>query len=786
MSGPRLTRPRRLLERHVPWFLLSGLAAGSVLALALALDQGFFAEFEGLSSILRGYTLPGVAFGVAAVVACIASFAYALRKRSLQERLPFGRATLAAWLWSHLYLGILAAVLAVAHAGYGSISFEPSSGKAALALLLLLVASGTLWRLIYVLVPPSAARDVGNYSEGASRARSEACLVEIEKIAAGASPRFRELTTWVLGATPAPAGLEQALASLPPDEAPAFRELAELAQHRREAIDRERRQRRYLRILQGLRIAHVPLGLALFLAVPVHVVLAYDLPARFLEPKAMLGATLGGFEPASRCASCHADIYRAWKTSMHAHAMQSPIMIAQTNQVARRVLAGAASPDPAEVCVACHGPIGTLVTDGNTLPLPAGPLADRELIDEGVSCAVCHQWQGSSHTASAGLTGFQDGLVPGRTVFGPFGDAVGNAFHRSEKGAVFAKPSTLCQNCHSVELDRNGDGAFERGQDLVLQTLYEEWEAYAKNGGPECVDCHMPVVRQKGRAAGSAIVPFEQDGEAPPRRLRDHAFVGVDYPLDHPAVRDATRPKREALLAGAARLALAPGSVQRRADAVAFTVTVENAGTGHNLPGGFAFVRQMWLETVVRGEGGTVLASSGVVASPADDLCDASVVDDRVSPVLPFVHGCARSDPSLVNFQQMLVDRVEILRDAGGAAVKGARGENLLARASGSKEAVIQELTGGPVPRTRPATGTPTPPLTPGETGSYPYVLAVPAGSVVKTVDVRLLFRVAAPYFLRALGSGQAKGERVRLAELTGALEVTEMAKATAPVGARP
>jgi hypothetical protein len=777
-NAPRLARHRRLLERQWPWFLLGALAAGSAILVVLAVDGGFLAEYDGFPAILRGYTLTGVLFGVGALVACGLSFAYALRKRSLQERLPFGKATLATWLWSHVYLGLLALVLALGHAGWGAFGFEPSSGKLLFACLALIVGSGLLWRLLYVVVPPAAARTVGNYSEASSQARAQACQVEIEKIAAGSSARFRELTAWVVSRTPSHEELSQALGSLPPEERAAFQELSGLARSRIEALARERRQRRYLRLLQGLRIVHVPLGLLFFVALPLHVVLAYDLPAKFLEPKAAFGTTFGGFEPASRCGTCHGEIYAAWKTSMHAHAMTSPIMIAQTNQVAARVLAGKGMPDPGEVCVACHGPIGSLLTDANTLPLPADALSDRELLDEGVSCAVCHQWQGQSHPGAAGLSAFQQGLLPGRTVYGPRHDAVGNAFHRSEPSAL-SRPSELCQNCHSVELDKNGDGKIERGSDLVLQTLYEEWELYSRSGGAECVDCHMPVVVKAGRSASSAVIPLEQDKEAPPRSLRDHAFVGVDYPLDHPGVRDATKSKRDALLASAATLAVVPGSLAKKPGTLSFTVSVTNSGTGHNLPGGFAFVRQMWLETVVFAENGSVLSSSGVVANPADDLCDASVLDDPESPVRPFASGCATSDPSLVSFQQMLVDKIQIVRDASGAAKAGIRGENLLERAPGAKEAVIQELTGGPVPRVRPSTGKPTTPLTPGETGTYPYVLAVPAGAAPRRLEVRLLFRVAAPYFLRALGQGQAPGERVRLATLPGALEVTEMAKVT-------
>ncbi len=43
----------------------------------------------------------------------------------------------------------------------------------------------------------------------------------------------------------------------------------------------------------------------------------------------------------------------------------------------------------------------------------------------------------------------------------------------------------------------------------------------------------------------------------------------------------------------------------------------------------------------------------------------------------------------------------------------------------------------------------------------------------------RLLFRVASPYFLRALGKDQPPAERPRVEPLVSELEITEMAKVT-------
>lgn len=759
-----------MLERGSVWILLGALSSGATLALIALVLLGLV---PGVSRALRGYTTLGVLLGLAAVLLSLASFYYSLRKRLLQEQLVLGRGSLASWLWAHLFFGTLGLVLAFVHAGYGGISSQLSSGKLLLLLLVLVVVGGLFWRLIYGVLPRAAAREVNNYSRLASRRRAEACRVEIEKIAAGRSPRFRELAAWIEQRRPGPAELDAALQGLAVEEHQSFAELAELSRARAQALEREGRQARFLRLLQGMRILHVPLSLLFLALIPVHVLFAYDLPARLIPPGRIGGAALGGFEPATTCASCHRSIYREWQGSMHAHAMVSPVMIAQTNQVARRVLAGIRGNNLGEICVNCHGPVGALLTQGNTLPLPEQTLSSRALLQDGISCAVCHQWEGQSETGGAGLAHFQEGLLPGRTYLGPRVDPSGNAFHRSRAGKVFQRPEELCRNCHSVQYDKNRDGRFDRGTDLVLQTLFDEWEAYARTGGASCLDCHMPP-SGKTRSADGARIPFEQDEQAPPRAVRDHSFVAVDYPLE-PTLRDASRPRREALLRRAATLSVASESIARSPRGLSFVVEIQNSGTGHNLPGGFAFVRQMWIEVLVRDAAGRELASSGRLSRPDHDLCDASIVGDSKSPIRAFLRGCAQADPSLVSFQQMLVDRATPARDTSGAFLLGSRGERLLTKAEGAKEVVIQHLEGGPVPRLRPVTKKPTAPLAPGESARFPYQFEL--SGEPRSLSVRLLFRATAPYFLRALGAEQPPGEAERLDALTGYLEVTEMAK---------
>ncbi|MEO8900466.1 MAG: multiheme c-type cytochrome [Polyangiaceae bacterium] len=767
MAPAGLTRRLRFFERQWPWLVGAALAALCTASVVAMLDAGLLEEYELFPSISRGYTLTGVALGVSSLALCGLTFFYSLRKRGLQEQLPFGKSTMTSWLWAHVYFGLLALFTACAHAGYGLISLQFSSGKLALLALFGIVVSGLVWRVIYAVVPRVAAREVGNYSANASTARAEALSVEIEKLSAGCSGRFREVAAWATTNQLTDIQVRQAAASLPSEEQQRLVDVVALTATRQQALDKARKQARYARILQGLRIAHVPLSLLFLAAVPVHLLCAYDVPARVLPLGAVSGSSLGGFESADNCANCHARTVNEWRHSMHAHAMTSPIMIAQNNQVLAKVLAQAPYPDPKRICVNCHGPIGAALTEGSTLPLSSSSqLSETALLNEGVSCSVCHQWDGKPETASGGLSRFQDGLRPGHAYFGPISDPVGNAFHRSEVTAPFREPEQLCRNCHSVEYDKNGDGQLHRGTDLVLQTLFEEWQDYRKNGGEAtCVSCHMPLL-QDTRAAERADIPFEQDHDAPARKTHDHSFVGADYPLDDAAARAALKPAREALLQRAAGLTLVSNSLKLSPNSLSFAVEVSNAFTGHNLPGGFAFVRQMWLEVTLLDAAGGTLDSSGRLASPADDLCDSSIIDDAHNPMRPFLQGCAKSDPLLVNFQQLLLDVAEPKHAADGSAVVDRRNEPLLERAPGAVETAIQYLTSGAIPRVRPFDHKPTAPLFAGEAHNFPYVFAL-GGAAPKSVRIRLMFRSSPPYFLRALGVGT----------LSSGLEITEMAR---------
>lgn len=769
MSTPVLARRRRLLERPSPWLLFGFLASAGLVALAWFTKTGFLAEYEAFPAVLRGYSVVGVFFGVLATASVGLSAFYSVRKRWLQESMPVGRGTLSMWLWSHVVLGALALLLSILHAGYGVLSLQPTTGKALLFLLVFIVGSGVVWRIVYAWVPRGAAREVGNYSVESSLARAEACLVEIEKLAAGRSPKLRELATWVTTAPENATRESGPAAALDLSEQAVFSEIVRLSVERHASLERSRQKARYVSWLQGWRVVHTPISLLFLILLPLHVIFAYDVPERVLA-ETPGGSALGGFESASTCSRCHARVVEEWRSSMHAHALSSPIMIAQTNLAARTTLSRAKSPDPQQMCVNCHGPLAARIAPSATLPLETSLLGDPDLVHEGVTCVVCHAFQGDSETGSAALTAFQEKLVPGRAYFGAISHPVGNAFHKTERSSVFTSPERLCQNCHSVVYDRNSDGRIEKGTDLVLQDLFSEWEAYRASGGAHCVDCHMPVVAGV-RAAESALMLFEQDEEAPARRLRSHRFGGPDFPLESPTLRDAGRAERQALLSSAAELRIEPGSARFENGRISAQVSVANVGSGHNLPGGFAFVRQMWIELKILDASGRLLASSGVLDSVSQDLCESSILAPG-SALAADVVGCAAADPALVTFQQRLVDRIERATDsAGRSAVRAA---------PAAQEVIVQHLDGGSVPRFRVADGQAVLPLAPSERRTFGYTLSVPAGTRPAKVSARLMFRATPPYFLRALAKTQGPGDGPRVDGFLETLEILTMASASA------
>jgi hypothetical protein len=479
---------------------------------------------------------------------------------------------------------------------------------------------------------------------------------------------------------------------------------------------------------------------------------------------------------AAQCGVCHTAIYQQWQQSMHSHALTSPVTIAQTNQDVAGPFAKASSPDPQKFCINCHSPNVAAAVNQSTLPVPPSTQ-----YTDGVSCTTCHQFDGKPQKGSGGFAGdgqgagYQTGFLPAKTYAGSLDSPVGNSVHVSNStGQDFnPNPNKLCANCHEVWIDYDHDGVVEKGLDLALQTTWDEYTEYKTLGGREtCVSCHMQVVPGLTRAADGAQIPGQQLTTAPPRQIHDHSFPGVDFALDSPSQATATQAARTALLQSAAFFTIDRRSVgfDGQGD-LEFGVFLANTGTGHDLPSGFAFARQMWIEITVTA-GGRTLFTSGVLQNPTDDLCDGDSLFEFGNPMKQFFQGCPRVDDELTTFQQKLVDLAGFQLDGSdpfdpAGATKAVQLGN---------ETWKQYLHGGVVARERTFDDFNQANLKPFDQREVTYV--VPTGGAGNGIHVqaRLLWRQLPPYFVRALASEQPASESPQVAPLLGNVVTVVMA----------
>lgn len=464
------------------------------------------------------------------------------------------------------------------------------------------------------------------------------------------------------------------------------------------------------------------------------------------------------FPSSATCATCHATITAQWAASMHARATSSLVTVAQTNQVVAAGTLGVGSPEQARLCVNCHAPVrATAETDG-TLPFAANAVPD-----EGVSCGACHQMgRTPAHGAGGSATEYGGALTRGAIFYGPFSDPKSTTAHASERREAFGDEGKLCGACHDVSVERNGDGKIRKVDDLVLQTTQDEYEAYrlTATAPKTCAGCHMPVMANLQRAADGV------EG-APTREVHDHSFVGVDYPLD--GSEDAQLGARKALLGGAATIAITSSA------AGAVEVSITNSGTGHSLPTGFAFARQMWVELVVRDADGVSVFSSGTLSKASNDLCDGDVL---ATSLLEHTRGCATADTQLVSFQSKLVDQIEATTDASGTPLTDADGELVPRMSDKGKEVVLQHATGGAVARVRASDGAKMSAIEAGQTRRFGYTFTAPATARRPLrAAARLRFRNLPPYFLRALLANEGTA-----AAVVDRLVTIDMASATVEI----
>jgi hypothetical protein len=209
--------------------------------------------------------------------------------------------------------------------------------------------------------------------------------------------------------------------------------------------------------------------------------------------------------------------------------------------------------------------------------------------DVGIGCVSCHAAVGNHGTSDGRLAVDLDAPLSG-----PLGDAAMPTAAHGSTSRTLLTDATLCGTCHEVT-----------GPALFVETTYTEHLEH--NDGNRCVDCHATPI-----ADGPWV-----DGGAP-RRRTDHSFVGLNSPSNLSGM--------ETLLRSSLRLTVEPSEDGGR-DAV-----VTHVGSGHGIPTGVSFLRDLWLEADVDGVP-TRLLTLGSTATrhdaPVALLTEADAVTDH-------------------------------------------------------------------------------------------------------------------------------------------------------------
>jgi len=639
-------RPKKLLERPWPWLILAGLIGGAVFAFGTSLLQGALDAGGKADQAFFAVAIVGVIAVV--LMALVGFYSFRKRRRALQERLP---GTMMVWLKAHVWLGLAATFAIALHVWLYPSRSGLSSGKVALAILVVLVVSGVAWRIVYASVPKRIPRTVGNLSRKDTRSRLEQIEVELEKARAGASDELRLLVELRLAGKTKHADLEQRASMLSVDEQATWRGVNQLVERRDRYRGREPRQARFHRVLQGWKVVHLPLAVALGVAIAIHLSDVLGFTQRLFANEA------DAFPDSGQCADCHSEIVREWMLAIHSSAQSTPTTVAQTELALQQ--------DPAigQICTNCHAPIGTRIAPSDTFPLPG---EDGEaILADGVTCWTCHALPETPTEIRGAVDDFPVNRADGRSFGSVFGPPLGEGSplpvgdHQVDVGFMGSELGTfeLCGACHNVKVDlaqppdgfspfgddvtdervsefrddppvdTDGDGTLDENElqevdddgdgladldvdgstkivDLVLQTTFDEWENYVASAGfngETCGTCHMP-------ALGASPIVDDAPGSLtlPERQRHSHEFIGVDYDLTpghYSGLGVGGEDATEDVLAS--RLELVSSGVVISAEVdeeklnprmLRASVTVRSGFIGHEFPTGFAFARQWWIE----------------------------------------------------------------------------------------------------------------------------------------------------------------------------------------------
>jgi hypothetical protein len=241
----------------------------------------------------HGGSPAGIAYGIFGTVAILVLLAFGVRKR--WYRSTWG--TLDGWLQSHIYLGLLSALVIFFHSGF---RFHDRVAVAAFITLGVVVASGFVGASLYTSVPRRLSEVESDLTPAELSAQIQQLADGMARVATSRSQPFQEvcrgllaeslpgrLAGWRLMLTSRGAGPKRTISGgagggggpapwavhltrVPPAEQEDLRQLLVLSRQRSELLESLIAQQRYRNLLGAWLYLHVPLSIALLALVAAH------------------------------------------------------------------------------------------------------------------------------------------------------------------------------------------------------------------------------------------------------------------------------------------------------------------------------------------------------------------------------------------------------------------------------------------------------------------------------------------------------------------------------------
>lgn len=227
------------------------------------------------------------------------------------------------------------------------------------------------------------------------------------------------------------------------------------------------------------------------------------------------------FKDSGKCKACHSHIVKEWENSWHAksHYANDEYFQKTIDYIARKSSGKSLNTIKIE-CAACHNPrisvtstdaeyeaIAALKLDKN---LAATKALQSDTIAEGINCVVCHNIDQIHDTLPESKRGIHRvSWMKSGVMSGPYADAK-SPYHKVEqRDFMDTNPNKLCFVCHANDTSEEGH-------------RFTNMQSEFKNGGKQCVDCHMGP-----RKMGVAATLRDRSGKENKRMIRAHGFIGA-------------------------------------------------------------------------------------------------------------------------------------------------------------------------------------------------------------------------------------------------------------------